>query len=659
MRLIFLLIILIGTLPLTKGQGTFSRFFGGPADEHALAVTPTRDGGYALAGFTFSNTRGKSDVFVMKVDAWGQMQWQETFGGPDSDWANDLVETRDGNLVIAGYRRDPATKQRNAWVFQVNRHGQLMWDHLYGGEQGDEAKAITQTSDGGFAVVGYSESFSRGKSDVWLLRLNAVGMELWQRSYGTAKSEKGYTIQETKEEGFIIGGYQDAGGVNKADMLIVRLDRTGKGVWRVVLPSPGNDVVESILETKEGHILALGWGFDGDLGLQGRLVKLSEGGRVLQQQDFGGKEKDVLYDIAVVPQGGYIAVGQTGEEGRANVWLLRLDQQLVPLWETKTKGEKDDYGHSVTPTTDGGFLITGGSASFSHGGVDICLLKTDRMGRFDAATVPFESQQAQPVIRVEDPANDPLFRPDLYVLAVGVSNYQDTNMSLNFAHLDAAAVAQQFGTQKGKLFRKVETLVLTNEQATLVNIKEALSSLERKATQKDLIVMFFSAHGALDNKGSHYLLPTDFDENNLFATGLNIRDITEGVSASPCKKLIFLDACHSGQSGYDYMELASIKAFDLNQALEELTDKEPGVTVITSSSGREFSYERPEWGHGAFTKALLEGLQGSADLNQDLLVTLAELNFYLSERVRDLTEGRQHPYMPINLFGNIPLFALE
>jgi uncharacterized caspase-like protein len=156
-----------------------------------------------------------------------------------------------------------------------------------------------------------------------------------------------------------------------------------------------------------------------------------------------------------------------------------------------------------------------------------------------------------------------------------------------------------------------------------------------------------------------YILPTDFDAYNLFATALNIRDLTEGINAVTCKKLILLDACHSGQSGFDMLEFASLKNANLDQLVKELIDKEPGVTVMTSSSGKEYSYETAAWRHGAFSKAILEGLDGSADINRDGVVSLNEMDLYVSERVKELTQGRQHPYTPINLFGNIPLFVLD
>ena len=90
-----------------------------------------------------------------------------------------------------------------------------------------------------------------------------------------------------------------------------------------------------------------------------------------------------------------------------------------------------------------------------------------------------------------------------------------------------------------------------------------------------------------------------------------------------------------------------------------MVDATAGVTVMTSSSGNEFSYENPRWGHGAFSKAILEGLNGSADFNNDRTISLLELNLFVTERVKELTNGRQHPFTPINLFGDVPLFVLD
>jgi uncharacterized caspase-like protein len=170
--------------------------------------------------------------------------------------------------------------------------------------------------------------------------------------------------------------------------------------------------------------------------------------------------------------------------------------------------------------------------------------------------------------------------------------------------------------------------------------------------------MYFSSHGALDNKGNLYILPHDFSPVSLFATALNIKDITSGVNGTPCKKLIFMDACHSGEAGADMLEFASIKDAGIDEVARQISDAEPGVTIMTSSTGKEYSYERTSWGHGAFSKAILEGLKGLADYNHDKVIVFNELNLYVSERVKELTKGKQHPFTPLNLFGNIPVFSL-
>ncbi|MEM6346602.1 MAG: caspase family protein [Bacteroidota bacterium] len=648
-----------------QAQEKFSKTFGGERDEHAMAVTNTATGDYVVAGFTNSFGSGKSDVWVMKLDQFGGEVWRQFFGDPDYDWANDLIETRDGNYVVIGYTRDKVSGKNNAWVFQLNRHGELMWTRTFGGSDADEARSIIQTKDGGFAVAGFSYSNSKGKSDIWLLRLNAVGEILWDRQYGGSGIEKAYSIQETDDEGFVIGGYQHYNETNRADMLVVRTDRNGKGIWRKVVRAPGNDVIESVLQTDEGQFLAAGWRYNESNGsLDGCLIHLSASGRVLKEHLLGGTGKDAFYDLIATQDGGYLLTGQsTSFSKSSDLWIVKLDARLRQTWQKRSLGESDDYGRAVTQVADGGYLVTGGTKSYSRGGSDMWVLKTDNRGNFanhpDAVHDALSGQE--PIVlnkNNEDPLQA-LLKPNLYILSVGVSKYDDETSNLTYAHSDAASLASKFATQQGKLFNKVEIKQYLNQEATLTNIKTGINWLERQATQKDMILVFISAHGALDNKGNLYILPTDYQAHNLFATAMNIRDLTEGMNGTPCKKLIFLDACHSGQSGYDLLEFASIKAVNLNKVVTELTEAEPGVTVMTSSSGKEYSYENPIWGHGAFTKALLEGLDGEADFNHDDVISLLELNLYVTERVKSLTDGRQHPYTPINLFGNIPLFVLK
>ena len=251
---------------------------------------------------------------------------------------------------------------------------------------------------------------------------------------------------------------------------------------------------------------------------------------------------------------------------------------------------------------------------------------------------------------------DELLKPNLYVLAVGVSEYEDASIpALQYCDDDATAIADFFQKQSGGIFGKTEVKLLVNEEATEDGIQKSLDWLEDNATQKDFVVLFLAAHGLNDEKGNFYLLPTDGDPENLRRTGVAWDDFGEILGNLPSRVLMFLDTCHSGQLGTNLFTLAKAEgtrsrsagglksAFDPSEAIRELTSEENGVVIMAASTGDEESLENDEWGHGAFTFALLEGLGGKADVNGDAVIHLRELDFFISDRVKELTEGVQHP----------------
>ncbi len=652
---------------------TFQRTYGGSADEHALAVTQTRTGDYLVAGYTYSFGAGKSDIWVMRVNRYGDEKWRTYMGAEDFEWATDLVETSDGGVVVAGRSTlNPNTRTLNAWIFKLDKKGNQEWSKTFGGEETDEATCVIETADGGLAVGGFSNSFSRGKSDLWLLRLDKKGTQLWSKNYGGKQTDVVNDLIETADGSFVMVGYTESFGNGGADMLVMKVDASGNEQWRRNYGGDRNDAAEAIVQTAGGELAIAGWtGSEGNGSLDGALLLLDNDGVYQWQHTFGGSGKDVFYDLTVSPLGDFALLGtmESHEGGNKALWLVKTDEFGELAWERRLSGSSDEYGHAIASCHDGGYILAGATKSFALGGADMWLIKTNRYGHFDgdesfaAPSVVAQNNKPQPEVPVGSKPveinNDPMYRPNLYILAIGISQYHDPSVNLTYAHSDAEAIADRFSLMQGKIFNKVEVKKVLNRDATLVNIKTAINWLERQATQNDVILVFVSSHGALDHKGNLYILPTDFNAYNLFATALNIRDITEGVNGVPCKKLVMLDACHSGQSGFDLLEFDTRKAVDQDQIIRELISAEPGLTVMTSSSGREYSYETERWGHGAFTKAMLEGLDGNADLNGDQVVSLHELNLFVSERVKTLTGGRQHPFTPINLFGNIPLFITE
>jgi uncharacterized caspase-like protein len=231
-------------------------------------------------------------------------------------------------------------------------------------------------------------------------------------------------------------------------------------------------------------------------------------------------------------------------------------------------------------------------------------------------------------------------KPKLYVLAVGVSTYQDSELRLSLAAKDALDFGEVWKKQKGPLYSGVEARVLTDAQATKGNVLDGLEWLQRQATNKDVAVMFFAGHGVNDPNGVFYFLPVDAKLVSLKRTGLSQADITSTVAAIAGKVIVFIDACHSG----NLMDKVKRRApSDISAVINELASAENGAVVFSSATGRQYALENSEWGNGAFTKGLVEGIMGKADYMGTGRITVNMLDLYISERVKELTQGQQTP----------------
>jgi hypothetical protein len=231
-------------------------------------------------------------------------------------------------------------------------------------------------------------------------------------------------------------------------------------------------------------------------------------------------------------------------------------------------------------------------------------------------------------------------KPKLYVLAVGVSQYQDAELRLGLAAKDALDFALAWSDQKGRMYSGVEVRSFTDAQATKGNILDGLEWLQRQVTQKDVAVLFFAGHGVNDPNGMFYFLPVDADLERLKRTGISQSDITSTVATITGKVLVFMDACHSG----NLMGKTKRRGMVVTSAVvNELASAENGAVVFSSSAGRQYSQENQEWGNGAFTKGLVEGIRGKADFRGTGRITVNMLDLYISERVKELTKGEQTP----------------
>jgi WD40 repeat protein len=225
----------------------------------------------------------------------------------------------------------------------------------------------------------------------------------------------------------------------------------------------------------------------------------------------------------------------------------------------------------------------------------------------------------------------------LHVLAVGVSRYRATEYNLEFCDADAKDFAAALAAQKAKAFDDVRATVLVNEEATGRRILAEIDRLKEVSGPADVVLVHFSGHGVRGRRGLYYVTH-EGDLDDLNGTCVNWRQMAERLGAVRARQVLFFaDCCHAGAFGEQGAR---------PDELAEPLVKQAGVMVFASSRGSERAAENSQWGHGAFVRALLDGLQGEADLIPDGRITISELQTYVVDRVARMTADQQHPYLP-------------
>lgn len=300
----------------------------------------------------------------------------------------------------------------------------------------------------------------------------------------------------------------------------------------------------------------------------------------------------------------------------------------------------------------------------STGSVDPAagVLSADQKGRIDvavplvpgvnrisvlAATASATSRPVEVTVTRKVVDRAMLGKPNLYVVAIGVSRYQDNRLNLAYAASDAKAFVQAMAGQEGKMYAQVRSKLLVDDQATRANVLGAFEWLAGQATQQDVVMVMLAGHGQRNNRGSYFFIPYDVKLDHVNTTAVHWARIIESLAGLPGKVVLAMDTCHAGA--------VTGGGGDLTSLIKAMTGAEAGIIVLSSSDGRELSQESGDWGHGAFAVALIEGLTGNrlvasparsplpADFDRNREVEVDELSFYVATRVRELTGGAQNP----------------
>jgi hypothetical protein len=382
--------------------------YGGKGWDEFRSVQPTSDGGYIVVGETNSFRDGHRDVWLVKLDEDGFVSWDTMIGGTTAQedakgWS--VLQTVDGGFIVAGRIHDINTSSLDVLIVKLDTNGWITWGKTYGGTALDLVRSIDETSDGGYVVCGNTRSVLDNDHDYLVMKIDASGDVVWQKTYGTAEPEQGYAVRQTTDGGYIVAGRTepDAFDFRNADAWVLKLYPDGQPsagdrgaiAWQRKYDHRNGDQIHAIAQTSDGGFVMTGItnslyrNSDSD---DLWVVKLFSDGTIDWEKSYGGDGGDIGWDIQETSDGGFVVAGATATRcfsvGCADLWVLKLDSNGGIIWEKTHGGRFCDYAYAIQETADGGFIVTGDTASFgasnnSHDGV---VLKLDANGDIPGCT---------------------------------------------------------------------------------------------------------------------------------------------------------------------------------------------------------------------------------------------------------------------------------
>ncbi|MFZ7138657.1 MAG: hypothetical protein ACOWW1_09615 [archaeon] len=352
--LLTIVVSLINSVDATSEA--WSRTYGSDEGDYASSVVEASDGGYAVAGITRDDYGFNINGWLIKTDAYGNMKWNQTYGGDGNCHIECVVQSSDGGYVIAGDKY-VFGKSYDCWLVKTDLYGNMEWNQTYGGTSPDHASSVVETVDGGYALTGDTHSFGSGGYDCWLVKTDLYGNTEWNQTYGGTNHEHAYSMIKTSDGGFAMAGTTyDSPFSEQRLFLLIKTDAYGNVEWTQMYGGEGFDIAYSLVETSDGGYALAG----------GRLlVKTDAYGNVEWTQTIGG----LVYSLVEVSDVGFVMAGNQ---------LVKTNMQGNIEW-TQTYGR--GRINSLIRTSDGGYTLAGWTGSLDvPRKTEFWLIKTDEYG---------------------------------------------------------------------------------------------------------------------------------------------------------------------------------------------------------------------------------------------------------------------------------------
>ncbi|MBT3936683.1 MAG: hypothetical protein HOK52_00025 [Candidatus Marinimicrobia bacterium] len=366
-----------------KNQG-FIRSFGTSWYEYGWGITQLHDGGFVVTGRKEYKSNNTKDMITIRTDEKGFGLWERTYGGSKNEEGYTVVETPDGHILSIGYSWSYGNAQE-IFIVKTDFYGKEIWRKTYGGRNRDIGHKAIVTSDGHIVIVGQTNSpgISHGNDDVWLSKIDQDGNQKWFKAYGELNHEIGYDVVEIDGGGFLIVGYREFYSAAGKDLLIIKTDAEGNQLWDKTIGVDGNyeEIAYSISKSKNnGYLICAATNASGNTWYNPQVINIDFDGNIIWNKSYNGSGlKHTRWVATATNDGGAAIVGTTNyfrESGRnEDAYLMKIDHAGKKLWDTAVQGGKNDWGWAVIETFFRELVIVGSTKSYGSGLYDILLVE--------------------------------------------------------------------------------------------------------------------------------------------------------------------------------------------------------------------------------------------------------------------------------------------
>ncbi len=363
----------LGTEQAESSETEWTRTYGGANDDLASCVIQTSDDGYAIAGHTNSFGAGGYDFWLVKTNSSGDMEWNKTLGGIRDDYARAVIQTTDGGFAVAGETKS------DFWLVKTNSSGDIEWTQTYGGIKEDAATSLVQTSDGGYAIAGLTQSYGAGLSDFWLVKTDSAGDMQWDKTYGGTNYDSARSVVQTADGGYALAGHTEPHARIDVDFLLVKTDSEGNMEWNRTYGGVYNDYGRAVVQTDDGGYAVAGrtdsFGYSARPDWDAWLIKTDPEGKIQWDKTYGrrlGTENGMAM-VGTTDNGFALAGHCSGNDG--DFWFAKTDQDGNLECNGIYDGGNAEAAYSLAQTSDEGYVLAGYTDTSGVGLRDFWVIK--------------------------------------------------------------------------------------------------------------------------------------------------------------------------------------------------------------------------------------------------------------------------------------------